>query len=115
MPHVTLAPSVRKAFRRLTAKDPRRIDLDRGKYLLEEAKLHTMAISANLCEGPGKFWIDSDSDCDDLGDAEALAQATKQCPWPVACDPPTQGRAGVPSSPGSGSTLEEDVEGAFTP
>lgn len=74
------APSIQKALRRITTKDHRSLDQDYSKRLMSYSKQEILlGSSAHLCEGIGKFWdFESDSECEDLGDAEALAQRVVQ-------------------------------------
>lgn len=76
MPPIKIAPSIRIALRRVTAKDHRSINHEFGKQLMAASMPSILADpSTHLCEGSGKFWDpDSDSEYEDLGDADILAQ-----------------------------------------
>ena len=74
MPAVAIAPSIKQAFRRITAKDtPRRQDPDVVQRRFNLGDFHLFS-SAKPRSMAGKFWdSDSESDYEDLGDADSLA------------------------------------------
>ena len=75
-PQVKLAPSIRLALRQCKAKDgDATSNPAKDRYLLQRAREEIALLScANLKAGMGNFWAsDSDSECEDLGDAEVLA------------------------------------------
>ncbi|WVZ54189.1 hypothetical protein U9M48_005027 [Paspalum notatum var. saurae] len=76
MPSVVVAASVRKALRRITAKDHRILDIPR--------LVKPILIPESLPIPSGKFWDSgSESGCEDLGDADTLAGAqTVRLPVP---------------------------------
>ena len=80
-PQVKLAPSVRLALLQCTTKDGGAIsDPARDRYMIQRAKEEIALLSCtNLRAGMGKFWAsDSDSECEDLGDAEVLASGRRE-------------------------------------
>jgi hypothetical protein len=87
---VKLAPSVRLALRQCTAKDGGPFsDPAKDQYMIQRDREEIALLScANLSAGMGKFWAsDSESECEDLGDAEPLhtdcrktAAAATSCP-----------------------------------
>lgn len=79
---MSLAPSIRGALRRVTAKDLVSWDHDGAMFLMKQSMLEAEAYSSkNLSEGVGKFWAtDLDSDCDDLGEGVLLQRPrSRQC------------------------------------
>lgn len=65
---------MRDAFHRVTAKDTRGFNHDRAAAVMARSLVEASICSSNLCEGVGKFWdSSSDSECEDLGDADILA------------------------------------------
>lgn len=75
MPSVRVAPAIRRALRKITATDHGSNDLDRCKRLMEFSKKEAeLVFSIHPYEGAGKFWSeDSESEVEDLGDADTLA------------------------------------------
>ena len=96
MPSVSVAPSIQRALRNLTAKDPQGIDRDYFKRSMSYAKRDFLPDPyIHLSEGSGKFWdFESDSDYEDLGDAEVLAQAVQ-----TNLRPPPAAISAVPPRP----------------
>lgn len=71
-----IAPSIWKALYRIMARDLPWIIHDATKLLMASSMPEIMSgPSTHLCEGSRKFWnSNSDSECEDLGDADLLAQ-----------------------------------------
>jgi hypothetical protein len=93
---VTIAPSTRAKLLRITARDLHPPLRDPFKPLTE-----MLAAAAVLRPPSRRFWdTDSDSECEDLGDAEVLRSAVSSSPEPLQ-RPPTgaaSSDSGLPSA-----------------
>jgi hypothetical protein len=105
MPNVSIVPSIRKALRRITAGDqPPFKAVDVNRFMERINRDLVLTSSLHLSEGVGKFWdYDSESEFEDLGDAELPSGSSPAPPLPtppvVAPPPPAQRSAPSPASP----------------
>ncbi|KAG2586030.1 uncharacterized protein LOC120675719 [Panicum virgatum] len=115
MPAVAVAPSIKQALRRITAKDsprPQDPDVVHRRFNLGEFHLFSSAKPRSMA---GKFWdSDSESDYEDLGDADSLAmnlaaQKSSQDPAKVLVPtpPPHQPRPAAICRSAAGETAKQ--------
>lgn len=72
----------------MQSRDQSWSDHDFAKHQLASAMIETSISSKDLCEGAGKFWdSESESEYEDLGDADLLAWQTSKPPSSMAAPP----------------------------